>query len=201
MIDGILFDLDGVLVDSRDVWFRLVNHAASAFGQPALTRADFARIWGQGVQADARMWGREVAEVEAFFDAHFMDHAGALRVDPAAAGLLERLRAAGVGTALVTNTPSALAREILARTGLALDAVVGGTDVPAAKPAPDMVRAACEALGVAPARALVVGDSAYDRDAAAAAGVYFVGLGIEGDESIERLAELPGRLAARGVAA
>ena len=59
-----------------------------------------------------------------------------------------------------------------------------------AKPAPDLVLLACRELGVAPAEAVLVGDSRYDREAARAAGAGFVGLGIDGDTRIERLGEL-----------
>jgi len=68
--------------------------------------------------------------------------------------------------------------------------LVGGTDVARPKPAPDMVLAACERLAVAPAASWVVGDTAYDRDAARAAGARFAGLGIEGDLTLERLADV-----------
>ena len=67
--------------------------------------------------------------------------------------------------------------------------MVGGTDVPNGKPAPDMVLEACCRLGVEPARAVVVGDSRYDREAAAAARVRFVGLRLDGGRRIERLSE------------
>jgi phosphoglycolate phosphatase-like HAD superfamily hydrolase len=49
-------------------------------------------------------------------------------------------------------------------------------------------------LGVAASQALMVGDSRYDRGAAGAAGVRFVGLGLDGDVRIEQLSELPAHL-------
>ena len=190
MTDAVLFDLDGVLVDSREVWFHLVNDAARSFGHPPLDRDAFARIWGQGVHEDARMLNRSVEEVEAFFDAHFMDHRSHLSVDPDARGVLESLRNAGVHSALITNTPSPLAREILACVDLELHVIVGGTDVSKPKPAPEMVECALRRLEVSAARAWVVGDSRYDRDAARAAGVRFAGLGLDGDVELTRLSEL-----------
>ena len=48
----------------------------------------------------------------------------------------------------------------------------------------------CELLGVAPGEAVLVGDSRFDREAAAAAGVRFVGLGTTGDVQIRRLSGL-----------
>jgi phosphoglycolate phosphatase/AHBA synthesis associated protein len=61
-----------------------------------------------------------------------------------------------------------------------------------AKPAPDLVRLALAEVGVSAGEAWLVGDSRYDREAARAAGVRFVGLGIDGDARIEALADLLG---------
>jgi len=54
-----------------------------------------------------------------------------------------------------------------------------------------MVLEACRRLSVAPAQAVVIGDSRYDRDAAAGAKVRFVGLRMDGDARLEDLAALP----------
>ncbi len=104
--------------------------------------------------------------------------------------LFPRLRESGYRSCVITNTPTALARDVLRRAGIEADAVVGSTDVPAAKPAPDMVLRACGLLLVGPAEAAVVGDSRYDREAARAAGASFIGYRIAGDFRIERLDEL-----------
>ena len=188
-----LFDLDGVLVDSYEVWFHLLNQAARDFAAPAIPRDAFAACWGQGIAADVERFfpERSIPEVEAYYHAHFMAQATHLRVDPAAGEVVRALRGRGLAQALITNTPGPLADEIVAFAGLALDAIVGGTDVPRGKPAPDMVLEACRRLRVDPAAALVVGDSSYDRDAAAGAQVRFVGLRLDGDRRIETLAELP----------
>jgi phosphoglycolate phosphatase/AHBA synthesis associated protein len=189
---AVLWDLDGVLIDSYDVWFHVLNHTAREFGAAPVSREVFASGWGQGIEKDVERFfpDRTVREVEAFYHAHFMDHATHLRVDPDARAVIGAARAAGLTQALITNTPGPLARRILAAAELELDAVVGGTDVPRGKPAPDMVLEACRVLRVTTAQALVVGDSRYDRDAAAAANVRFVGLRIDGDRRIEGLAEL-----------
>jgi phosphoglycolate phosphatase/AHBA synthesis associated protein len=203
-VRAVLFDLDGVLIDSHEVWFALLQEAARALGPPgsAVMRADFEAGLGQGIEADIARWfpGRTVPEVEAYYAAHFLDHRAHLRVDPDAADVLAGLRESGVPSAVVTNTPSPLAREILATVGLEIGVVVGGTDVPRPKPAPDIVLRAAELLRVSAADAIVVGDTAFDRDAARTAGVRFAGLGIEGDVALARLRDVltlarePGRL-------
>jgi HAD superfamily hydrolase (TIGR01509 family) len=193
---ALLWDLDGVLVDSHEVWWELLRASAGALGGREVTRAAFEAGWGQGIATDVARWfpGRSVAELEAHYDAHFRDHAAHLRVDADAAGVIAAARARGLRQCLITNTPGPLARAILAHAKLELDAVVGGTDVPNAKPAPDVVHEACRRLGVAPGEAWVVGDTRFDRDAARAAGAPFVGVRTEGDARIERLAELVSRL-------
>jgi phosphoglycolate phosphatase-like HAD superfamily hydrolase len=54
--------------------------------------------------------------------------------------------------------------------------VVNSSDVESSKPAPDIVRAALDAVGVSPERAVMVGDSVFDVRAAKAAGVACIGL-------------------------
>ncbi len=186
-----LFDLDGVLVDSYEVWFRLLNAAAVRFGAPPIDANAFRRMWGQGVDADAGYLGCPIDRLERFYHDHFMRFGDALGVDPAAAPVLERARAAGLRTAVVTNTPTGLAREIVAAARLEPEQVIGGSDVPRPKPAPDMVLRACVLAGVLPSEAVMVGDSAFDREAAASAGTRFIGLRVDGYRRIERLEELP----------
>jgi beta-phosphoglucomutase-like phosphatase (HAD superfamily) len=67
---------------------------------------------------------------------------------------------------------------------------VGGTDVPRPKPQPDIPLRACELLGVAPDLALLVGDTAFDRDAALAAGIAFAGLRFDCQRRLEQLDEV-----------
>lgn len=196
IVRALLFDLDGVLVDSYEAWLAVVQQTAAALGGRPVTRESFAQGWGQGIEADLARWfpGRQVAEVEAFYHAHFLDHRERLRFDADAAPVLAALRERGIPTALVTNTPGPLARSILATGNLVLDAVVGGTDVPRAKPAPDLVLRAAELLGVPPGEALMVGDTEFDRAAARAAGTPFAGLGIEGDVTLGRLQDVLDRV-------
>ena len=188
-VRAVLFDMDGVLVDSFEAWLHLMNATARRFGCPPVGRERFQAVYGQPTEEDIRMFfpGRTVTEVEDFYDAHFTDYIQHIKANPDAPGVLAALRGTGLGVAVVTNTPSPLAGRVLEGLGLAPDALVGGSDVPAAKPAPDMVLRACDLLGVTPAEALMVGDSPYDRQAAGTAGVRFAGLGIDGDVRLERL--------------
>jgi len=196
---GVLFDMDGVLIDSYDAWFDLVNAARGAFGRPPIDLAAFDEGWGQGLDADAERYfpGLTAERLGAYFDAHFMDHVGRVRVMPGARETLAALRERSVPTAIVTNTPRAIASDVLSFKGLVewIDELVGADEVENAKPAPDMVREACRRLGVEAERCLMVGDSRFDQAAARRAGVLFVGYGgLRGDVTLETLTELPERI-------
>ncbi|MCP5060339.1 MAG: HAD family hydrolase [bacterium] len=191
-VAAVLFDLDGVLIDSYQVWFSLLNGASSDWGYPAISAGVFHACWGQGLQADRERFfpHQSIPEIEAYFEAHFKDHWARLETTPEVPAVFAHIAKRGLPTAVITNTPNPLASELVERAGAKPDLVVGGTDVARAKPAPDMVLYAAERLGVDVGQSLVVGDSAYDRDAARAAGSRFAGLGIEGDITLRQLDEL-----------
>ena len=190
MINAVLFDMDGVLMESFEAWASLVDAAARHFGHPSVTREAFRAVYGKPTQSDVDLFfpDQTVGAVEAYYEAHFAEHAAAAVVMPGAVEVLAALERQGVPTAVVTNTPSGLARRMLESASLAANAVVGGSDVPNAKPAPDMVFRACELLGVEPWDTLVVGDSPSDKQAAAAAGAPFAGIGgIDGNFTLSDL--------------
>jgi putative hydrolase of the HAD superfamily len=120
------------------------------------------------------------------------------RVYPDAPPALRALRSHGVRLVVVSNWDCSLP-EWLRRAGLGdmLDGAVSSAVVGCAKPAPGIFHAALDLAGVAPERALHVGDSVRsDVDGARAAGVRAVliargGGAPEGVEAISSLAELP----------
>jgi HAD superfamily hydrolase (TIGR01509 family) len=193
---AVLFDLDGVLIDSYRVWFALLNATARELGYAEISPALFRECWGQGSRKDRERFfpGHDLETVERYYREHFLDHVAALEIAPGIPELFEALRARDVGSAVITNTPRVLAVQLVRRAQASPDSVIGGDDVARAKPAPDMVWLACERLGVEAAQALVVGDSQHDREAAHAAGAHFAGLGIEGDVTLGSLGELVGWL-------
>jgi phosphoglycolate phosphatase-like HAD superfamily hydrolase len=177
-VKAVLFDLDGVLVDSHEAWWLVVNDAARSFGVPEVDRARFESVWGQGISADVESLypGRTHEEVEAAYEAAFRRHARGIVVNPEARPVLAGLRSGRVGTACVTNTQIGLARAILSAAGLdaLFDDVEGMAKGVREKPAPDLLLTALDALGVAAPDAWMVGDTRYDEEAASAAGTPFL---------------------------
>ena len=54
MIKAVLFDMDGVLVNSFEAWLSLVNATATHFGYPEIDRERFQRAYGQSTESDVK---------------------------------------------------------------------------------------------------------------------------------------------------
>ena len=195
---AILFDMDGVLVRSEEIWFRVVEEAGRRFRGSPVTREEFAPTFGQGTRADIEVFGLSCTpeELDRFYLEYFRRNVDAIWVNPDAAPLLETLRARGIRVGVVTNTVTDLAEEILrvAKLRHLVDALSCADMVSNPKPAPDLVLHGLAALDVSADEAWVVGDSRFDREAARAAGVWFVGFGIDGDARVDALSALPALL-------
>jgi HAD superfamily hydrolase (TIGR01509 family) len=189
---AILFDLDGVLIDSYAVWFHLLNQTARELGYSEISRDLYRASWGQSTLADRDRFfpGHSVADVERFYQEHYFDHLDHLEVPDEVPEVFRRLREERIKTAVVTNTQKSLATSIVERAGATPDVVVGGGDAPRGKPAPDSLLLASRLLNVDPGASWMVGDTSFDRDAARGAGIWFVGVRMEGDARVEDLAQL-----------
>jgi AHBA synthesis associated protein len=176
-VRAILFDLDGVLLDSFDAWLAVVNDVAERFGAPGLDRTGLALVFGQGIEEDARTLypGHGVAEIRAAYEEAMPRHVARMQVGVKSLSVLERLGARGIRRAVVTNTQASLAARILEATGLSarIDAFTAVDGRLREKPHPDLLVEALRQLAVDAGEAVMVGDSRYDAEAASAAQVRF----------------------------
>lgn len=215
---AILFDLDGTLIDSAPDLHASVNILLARHGLGPLSLPEVVGMIGNGVKKlveRAFVAVGEPLDPETLEREHqamigiYGDHLTVLTVlTPGVADLFDALRAQGVLMAVVTNKPQMPTEAILDHFGLsaALGAVIGGDSVVEKKPAPDMVLAALDRLGVRLEDAVLVGDSLADVGCARAAGVPVIALRggyttvpvdeIGADAVIDRLADLPEALAA-----
>ena len=175
-VRGVVFDLDGTLVDSYAAITRSLNHARSAFSRPPLPVREVRLRVGHGLEelvadlVSAAEIERGVALFRECYASCFADSTFAL---PAARDTLERLRAAGLRLAVASNKPERFSRPILERLGLAphLTCVLGPEATGSHKPDATMLRLCLSGLGLRPTETLYVGDMVLDVESGDRAGM------------------------------
>lgn len=176
---AVVFDMDGLLLDTEVLWhhaevelFRRHGGEFSWDDKMAVIGTSFgftSRYFAERLGRPATDGDALVAEMIEIMHAEL---ARDVEGRPGAIELVERLRGR-VPLGLASNSPRQLVDTALATAGLVgiFDAIVTSDDVASAKPAPDLYLLACERLGVAPADALALEDSASGVAAAKAAGL------------------------------
>ena len=193
----VIFDCDGVLVDSEAASNRVVAEELTLLGWPMTADESFARFVGSSLPAISAVF--EAATGRAA-PPRWVEHVTARLADvlgrevepmPGAADLLRAVTALGLPYRIASNSSHEEMRAKFARTGLTslVDGRVHSAfDVGAPKPAPDLFLAAAAAGGAPPDACLVVEDSLPGAAAAAAAGMACIGLDPHGDGSSLRAA-------------
>ena len=178
MFDAILFDNDGVLVDTEHLYFRANQEALAGVGVQ-LDAADYVELFlrqGKGAWHLARERGLGPADVDALRAARDRRYVELVEtadvVIPGVAEIVPAL-ARRYRLAIVTSSEPAPFARTHARTGLLphFELVLAQGDYARAKPEPDPYLRAVERLGVAGERCLVIEDSERGLIAAKAAGL------------------------------
>ena len=180
--DAVVFDVDGTLVDTLDAhlesWLEVLNR----FGyHPQLTelQALFGKHSVEWVRALVPPEDQEVGEkiIEAK-DQAFFRRLGELPAFPGASELIRDLHAAGKRIAIASGATGAELPRYLRKLeiGGLVHATVDGDEVASGKPDPEGIRLALNRLDLPARKAVVVGDSLFDAEAARAARTAFVGV-------------------------
>jgi phosphoglycolate phosphatase len=180
VIRGIIYDCDGTIVDSRDAVLAFYKEVLGSHGVSVAVDDPVTAAYLMS-HAATDVFDRYVAPpgLRARVHAHLaaMDYArlaGRLRLEPSILETLIHLRPA-YRLGIATNRRDDM-HVIAAHFGLErhVDVIVTAADVAQPKPQPDLLLLAASRLGLAPSETLVVGDTAADACAAAAAGMPFV---------------------------
>jgi HAD superfamily hydrolase (TIGR01549 family) len=170
LLRGVIFDVDGTLVDSNDLHAAAWQEAFRRFGvnHPfELVRSQIGK-GGDLLVPDLldarsmRQFGQELKEFrKEHFRANYLDN---VRPFPGIAAAMERLRERGVELFLASSADGDEVKHYISLIGIE-ELIAGSTsksDVEMSKPAPDIFEAALGKIGTPPERTIVVGDTPYD---------------------------------------
>lgn len=177
---AVLFDLDGTLIDTRELILASFRHALrTVLGR---TLPDEVFLAGQGIPLFTQMCRFDAERAEeltrVYTEFNLREHDRLAREFPGVRQLLADLHGAGALLAVVTSKRRQGAEMGLVRFGIApyLATAVFMEDTSEHKPSPAPVQEALRRLGCRPAQAVMVGDSPFDMESARAAGVEPVGV-------------------------
>ena len=179
-VRGVLFDMDGVVIDTEKLYTRFWMEAAADLGHPmTLTQALQMRslgsiesqakldsFFGSGVLEYDVLRNRRIELMEAFIAEHGIEEKKGIRE------LLACLKEKGIHCAITSSSSIPLIRRHLGDLGLldGFTALCSGKDVPQGKPAPDIYLHGAATLGIAPEHCLAIEDSPAGIEAAWRAG-------------------------------
>jgi HAD superfamily hydrolase (TIGR01509 family) len=179
---AVLFDIDGTLVDSN---YLHVHAWARAFHDVGIA-ADAWRIH-RAIGMDGSTLVKKLSgdadddaqkQLKDLHSQYYKELAPMLRVLPAGQEILDKVASMGLQVVLATSAPEdelAILREVLDRENVVSEVTSAG-DVDMAKPDPDIVEIGLARAGVDAGRAVFVGDTVWDAEASARAGVTSIGL-------------------------
>lgn len=177
--EAVIFDMDGLLVDSEPLWFRIESAVVAARGrtyQPEIQKhligMRMDEFWGNMVRLYELEDPVEMLMGEVIAGFGQLEHDD-ITQKPGAQELLEYLYAEGVPCALASSSPLLVIHRVVETQGWNkyFRALVSGDQVAAGKPAPDVYLEAARQINADPTRCLALEDSRNGSRAAVAAGM------------------------------
>ena len=197
-LQGVLFDMDGLLVDSEPIWFEAecavmarLHGEWSAADQHALVGGSLSHTVSYLLARAERPASREEVGRWLVDGMTSLLMSRTLTMLPGARELLAEVRAAGLPHALVTSSERPIMDAVLLQLGVGFTATVCADDVAASKPAPDPYLLAASLLGADPRSCAALEDSPNGVASAEAAGCRLVAV-----PSLVPIPDQPGRVVA-----
>jgi HAD superfamily hydrolase (TIGR01509 family) len=183
-LEGVIFDCDGVLVDSERITNRVWAGLLTGIGLPTTTEQSLATYMGNSMARCLDIVRERLGhEPPDTLLPQFHEQAGhalahEVTAVPGIEALLDALDAAGVPYGVASNGEQAKMQTTLGVTGLAArfdGRRFSSVDIGRPKPAPDVYLHAAQTMGISPARTVVVEDSPLGVQAAHEAGMTVIG--------------------------
>jgi len=190
-VNAVLFDLDGVIVDSFDSWVLAITDMLDEYNM--IDQVDWkflAKFWGRGVDAICYELGLDKKAAEYCYSRQ-MTHIDLIKLINNTEEVLIYLKNK-YKLGIVTNIPRLNATTVLDKFGLTnfFDVIMTIEDVNRQKPDPEIIYKACNMLGCKPENTVLVGDTESDVIAGKQAGCIVIGLATDGDTKIADLSDL-----------
>ncbi|AIQ26897.1 pyrophosphatase [Paenibacillus sp. FSL P4-0081] len=193
MIECVLFDLDGTIVNTNELIISSFMHALKENNLPALTREEIIPHMGTTLQQQMSVFSglQDTSVLELSYRSYnYAHHDELIRSFPHVNETMEGLLSRGIKLGIVTTKIRPTTLKALEMFDLLkyMETIVTVNDVSQVKPHPEPVLTAVANLGVDPARTLMVGDSAVDIQSAKAAGVRVaaVAWSLKGEEMLRK---------------
>lgn len=193
MIECVLFDLDGTIVNTNELIIGSFMHALKENNLPVLTREEIIPHMGTTLQQQMSAFSglQDTSVLELSYRSYnYAHHDELIRSFPHVNETMEGLLSRGIKLGIVTTKIRPTTLKALEMFDLLkyMDTIVTVNDVIQPKPHPEPVLTAVANLGVDPARTLMVGDSAVDIQSAKAAGVRVAGVAwsLKGEDTLRK---------------
>ena len=187
---ALLFDLDGVLINSLESWWHALNDAFKQYKYPPITKDTFIKqYWGHDLRDILPTQNMDLG-IATFCSKIYHNYLYTITIYDDTIPTLEKLNK--LPKALITNTPSTCTYPILDHFNLThfFKSIVCSDNVTKAKPDPALIIEACRQLKISPQNTVMIGDTKSDIYAAHAAGCPIIGKNIQGNSKITTLSEL-----------
>ncbi|MCF7820986.1 MAG: HAD family hydrolase [Mariprofundaceae bacterium] len=178
-IRGVLFDMDGTLVDAFPPIINALNRTLAEYGMATMTPEAIKRHTGRGDCGMKSLFGEHKEKAATrFLELHDADYLKQIKTIEGAEPLLSWLRSKGVPVAIVTSKGQYRAEAQIELLGWQdyFRTIVGKMDGRAEKPSPEPVLMACETLALNPAESIMIGDGIADMKAGSRAGALTAGI-------------------------
>lgn len=181
---GVIFDVDGVLIDSYTAHFETWRDCARQHGRDC-TEAEFARAFGRTSREVMReTWDPNITdeEIAAFEDEKESRYRDLIRQEfpamPGARELIQALAAAGIPMAIGSSGPPLNVHLVVELLGAVqqIGTVITGADVAIGKPNPDVFLQGARGIGLPPEKCIVLEDAPPGIEAALAGGMKCLGV-------------------------
>jgi HAD superfamily hydrolase (TIGR01509 family) len=181
---AVVFDCDGLLLDTESAWSRAEAELYRAHGVTFTLDHKRELLGKAGSTASAVVErhlgapGHGPALMDELAELVLAEVAVSAPPRPGAAELVAELRARGTPLGLASNSPRAIVESALHVAGFdgVFASVLTAQDVPRPKPAPDVYAESCRRLGAPPERSVALEDSPTGVASAVAAGLYVIGV-------------------------